>query len=172
MAVPAIAKAEGLGVNVSPATVYILPEEMPDGLEREMVLLPMFNTPFWPRQMTVPLIVTAGPSAEMVVPATEKAEGFGVNVWPATVNASAAKEVSDGVVREIVLPSMAKNPDGSRLIAVPPTVTAGPPAETILPAIEKAEGFGVKVWPATANTVVEDGLARETVLPPMAKIPY
>ena len=30
-------------------------------------------------------------------------------------------------------------------MAVPPIVTAGPPAETTVPAIEKAEGFGVKV---------------------------
>ena len=93
----------------------------------------------------IPLIVTAGPSAEMVVPAIEKAEGFGVKVWPATVNASSAKRVEDGFVREMVLPPTAKTPEESSLMAVPPIVIAGPPAETTVPAKEKAVGFGVKV---------------------------
>lgn len=30
-------------------------------------------------------LITAEPPAEMKVPAMEKAEGLGVNVWPATV---------------------------------------------------------------------------------------
>ena len=38
------------------------------------------------------------------------------------------------------------------------TVRAGPPAETLVPAIEKAEGFGVKDWPATVNTPVAVGV--------------
>ena len=50
-------------------------------------------------------------------------------------------------------------------------MTAGPPALTMVPAIEKAEGFGVKVWPATAITGVADGFAREIVLLPIAKTP-
>ncbi len=54
---------------------------------------------------------------------------------------------------------------------MPSTVIAEPPAETMLPAIENADGFGVKVWPATVKIVVGDGLVRETVLLPMAKIP-
>lgn len=33
----------------------------------------------------VPSIVTPGPPAEMMVLAIGKAEGFGVNVWPAIV---------------------------------------------------------------------------------------
>lgn len=33
----------------------------------------------------VPSIVAAGPPAEMMVLAMGKKEGFGVNVWPATV---------------------------------------------------------------------------------------
>ena len=42
--------------------------------------LPIASAPDWPRLMTVPSAVTAGPPAEMVVLATEKAEGFGVKV--------------------------------------------------------------------------------------------
>ena len=45
-----------------------------------MVLLPISSAPFEPRLTMVPLIVTAGPSAEIVVPAIEKAEGFGLKV--------------------------------------------------------------------------------------------
>lgn len=47
---------------------------------REIVILPIATAPDWSRLRLVPLIVTAGPPAEMVVPATEKAEGFGVKV--------------------------------------------------------------------------------------------
>lgn len=54
---------------------------------------------------------------------------------------------------------------------MPSTVTAGPPAEMVVPAMEKADGFGVKVWPATANTGVADGIVRVTVLLPMTKPP-
>lgn len=38
------------------------------------------------RLITVPARVTIEPSIEMRVPAIEKAERFGVNIWPATVN--------------------------------------------------------------------------------------
>lgn len=41
---------------------------------------------------------------------------------------------------------------------VPATVTAGPPAGIVVPAIEKAEGYGVKDWPATVNTPVAVGV--------------
>ena len=142
-----------------------------DGLGRGTVLLPMANAPLGPRLTTVPLIVTAGPFAERVVPAIEKAVGLGVNTWPATVYACAANGVDNGFVREIVVLPIANAPDLSRLMAVPATVTAGPPAETIVPATEKAEGLGVKVWPATASTGVGDGSVREMVLLPIARIP-
>ena len=36
-------------------------------------------------------------------------------------------------------------PDGWRVMIVPSIVTAGPPAETVVPAMENAEGLGVKV---------------------------
>lgn len=54
----------------------------------------------------------------MMLPAIEKAEGFGVKVWPAT----AKRGVAGGSVREIVLLPMAKTPDESRLIFIPSTV--------------------------------------------------
>ncbi len=110
-----------------------------------MVELPISNAPFGPRLTMVPLIVMAGPSAEIVVPAMEKAEGFGVKVWPATVNAFVAKGVDEGSVRDIVVLPIANAPDSSRLMVVPSTVIAEPPAETMLPAMENAVGFGVKV---------------------------
>ncbi len=37
---------------------------------------------------------------------------------------------------------------------VPSTVTAGPPAETVVPAIEKNEGFGVNTWPAAVYALL------------------
>ena len=37
---------------------------------------------------------------------------------------------------------------------VPSIVTAGPPAETMLAAMENAEGLGVNVWPATVYTLL------------------
>ena len=52
------------------------------------MLDPTIRVPECWRLMTVPARVTAEPPAEMRVPAMEKAEGFGVNVWPATVNAA------------------------------------------------------------------------------------
>ena len=49
----------------------------------------------------------------------------------------------------------------------PATATAGPPAEIVVPALEKAEGFGVKGWPATVDTPVavgmDDGVGGEMV---------
>ena len=42
--------------------------------------LPIAKAPDGPRLTMVPLIVTAGPFAEMVVPAIEKVEGFGVKI--------------------------------------------------------------------------------------------
>lgn len=37
---------------------------------------------------------------------------------------------------------------------MPSTEIAGPPTEIIVPAIEKPEGFGVKVWPAIVYTLL------------------
>ena len=86
------------------------------------------------------------------------------------MNIFAAKEGDDGVVREIVLPPIAELPDGSRLMVVLPTLKAEPPAEILLPAVEMAEGFGVKVWP-TAKTAADMGFVREKVLLPSTNIP-
>ena len=49
----------------------------------------------------------------------------------------------------IVLDPTTKVPEGWRLMTVPPTVTAGPPAEMVVPAMENAAGLGVNTWPAT-----------------------
>ena len=58
---------------------------------------------------------------------------------------------------------------------VPATVIAGPPAEIEVPAIENAEGFGVKDWPATVYTPVAVGVEKnvgsEIVELPIANAP-
>lgn len=43
------------------------------------MLVPMTSLPEGPKLTNVPEIVTPGPPAERVVPATENADGFGVN---------------------------------------------------------------------------------------------
>ena len=73
-----------------------------------------------------------------------------------------------GVGRVKALLPMINTPEGSRLTTVPSTVTAGPPAETAVPAIGKAEGFGVITWPATVKTRL---FGRLILLVPIAKIP-
>lgn len=54
-------------------------------------------------------------------------------------------------------------------MTVPSTVTAGPPAEIVVPAMEKAEGLGVNTWPATVNALLEG--RRSTVELPIANAP-
>lgn len=41
---------------------------------------------------------------------------------------------------------------------VPATVTVGPLAGIVIPAIEKAEGYEVKDWPTTVNISVAVGV--------------
>ncbi len=45
----------------------------------------------------------------------------------------------------VVLVPMTKLPEGPKLTSVPESVAPGPPADIVVPAIEKAVGFGVKV---------------------------
>ena len=103
----------------------------------------MASAPDCPRLMAVPSIVTAGPPAESMVPAMGNAEGFGVNVWPATVYALSGVYGESG--RTTVELPIANAPDRPRLMTVPLTVIAGPSAEMVVPAIRNAEGFGVKI---------------------------
>ena len=71
-----------------------------------------------------------------------------------------------GIVK-VLLP-MANTPEGPRLTIVPSTVTPGSPAEMVVPAIGKAEGFGVISWLATVNTPLA---GRLSLLVLKAKIP-
>jgi len=73
-----------------------------------------------------------------VVPATEKAEEFGVIVWPATTIALSMEVSEVGVERENVMLPIAKAPDWSRLIIVSSTVWAGPLGEVSALLSEKA----------------------------------
>ena len=66
-----------------------------------------------------------------------------------------------------MLPPISSNSEVPKLIRVPEMVIPGPPAVRVVPAIEKAVGSGVKVWPATVRAVGD----RCTVLLPMSSIP-
>jgi len=71
------------------------------------------------------------PPSEIVVPATEKAEGFSVIVWPATTIVLSIGVTEVGVERENVMLPIAKAPDWSKLIIVSSTVWAGPPIQSL-----------------------------------------
>lgn len=78
--VPAIAKAEGLGVKTwSPIVMAVgTPGEAAE-VASASVLLPITNpAPEDCKLITVPATVIPGPPAEIVVPAISKAEGLGV----------------------------------------------------------------------------------------------
>lgn len=60
-------------------------------------------------------------------------------------------ETGDVVPIVTVLEPMTNTPDGPRLIGVPEIVTPFPPGNIVVPAIEKAVGLAVKVWPPTAK---------------------
>jgi len=51
----------------------------------------------------------------------------------------------------VLLPTT--NPAVPSEIGVPPTVTAGPPSDSVVPAISMAVGFTVKVWPSVTMTL-------------------
>ena len=76
-----------------------------------IVLDPRINVPEGWRLMMVPATVMAGPPAYMIVPAMENAEGFGVNISPATVNAVVARRVGDEVGSDIVMLPKASDPE-------------------------------------------------------------
>ena len=116
------------------------------GDERSIVLPPISNNPPVPKLIGLPEIVIPGPPAVRVVPAIEKAVGFGVNVWLAIVRA-----VGD---RLIVLLPMFRIPEGFRLMLVPEMVMPGLPGERVVLAILKPEGFAMKVCPAADKMVV------------------
>ena len=123
-----------------------------------MVLDPTIRVPEGWGLMTVPATAKAEPPAEIIVPAMDKAAGFGANVCPATANGESLGKAGDGVRSGMVGPPIAHAPNRPRLTMAPATATAGPPAEIVVPALEKAEGFGVKGWPATVNTPVAVGV--------------
>ena len=65
---------------------------------------------------------------------------------PLPVNATSPGPLVDVVAESVtVLLPTSNTPDASKLIGVPKTVTPGPPAEMVVPSIENAVGFAVKV---------------------------
>ena len=54
-------------------------------------------------------------------------------------------------------------------------MAAGPPAETTVPSMGKAEGLGVKGWPAAVYTLLgegSEGVGREIVLVSICNAPF
>ena len=73
--------------------------------------------------------------------------------YPFPVNAARPSPLVDlAGDNVVVLLPMSKTPDACKLIGVPDIVTPGPPAEMVVPSIEKSVGFAVKTCPATVNT--------------------
>ena len=157
----------GLGLGLAfhePELVAAVPEtELAD--VKVMELLPMSRTPEGFKLTRVPLIVTSGPPAEIVVQSIEKAVGLGVETSPPTVYTL----LGDG--RMVLLPVF-RVPEVPNLTTVPSMATPGPPADMVVPSIEKDFGLGLKTSFPTVNTVGEAGLAESNiVLLPMSKAP-
>lgn len=109
------------------------------------VLVPM-TRPEGPSEIVVPEMVMAAPFAERVVPAMEKAVELAVNVVPATLKI----DWKDGAARgRVLLPII--RAEGPSETGVPEIVTAGPPWEMVVPAMEKAVGLAVNVLWATVK---------------------
>lgn len=143
---PATEKADGFGVIVWPAmTKRPLVGDAAVGVGILKVLLPIIKAPEGPRLITVPSVVAAGPTTEIVIPAMERAEGFGVIVWPAITNALLAARIDFGVGMANELLPRTKRPDGPRLMIVPPIVCAKPLGEMVASLTVKAVGLAVKV---------------------------
>lgn len=103
------------------------------------------------RLTTAPEIVMPDAPALSVTPSTTTKEGCDcVSIWkPSMIVISDEDEkVAWGVRSGIVLEPRSSVPDGWRVMIVPSSVTAGPPAEIVVPAMENAEGLGVNVWSA------------------------
>lgn len=69
----AIGNAVGFGVKTWFPTVKAVGDS-------SVILVPIIRLPDCPKLTVVPEIVIPGPPAEIVVPATEKAVGFAVNI--------------------------------------------------------------------------------------------
>ena len=152
MVVPSSGKAVGLGVKTWFPTVYTFGVGEAASRPREMVLLPIFRRPEGPKLTIVPSTVAPGPPAEIVVPSMENAVGLGVKTWAPIVYAVGETSLTG---RDIVLPPISKMPEAPSLIGVPSIVIPGPPAEMVVPSIEKAVGLGVKTSPPTVSGVGE-----------------
>lgn len=105
-----------------------------------VILVPITKLPDFSKLTGVPEIVTPGPPAEIFVPATKKAVGLAVKVWPPTVKTDGEASL-DSI---LVLVPMTKFPEGPKLTNVPEIVTPGPPADSVVPAIANAAVLGVK----------------------------
>ncbi|KAK3170359.1 hypothetical protein OEA41_009746 [Lepraria neglecta] len=125
----------------------------------------MSKTPEVFKLTRLPLIVTPRPPAEIVVQSIEKAVGLGVKTSPPTVYTL----LDD---RRMMLLPMSRVSEVSNLTILPSMVTPGPPANMVVPSIEKDFGLGLKTSFPTVKTVGEAGLAESNiVLLPMSKIP-
>ena len=149
---PSTGKAVGLGLKTWFPTVYAVGVGKAASRPREMVLLPILKRPEGPKLTIVPSTVAPGPPADIVVPSMENAVGLGVKTWAPMVYAVGETSLTG---RDIVLPPISKMPEDPNLIGDPSTVIPGPPAEMVVPSIEKAVGLGVKISPPTVSAVGE-----------------
>ena len=132
----------------------------------------MTSTPEGASETGVPEMITPDPPAVSVVPSMENADGLAVKVWPAMVKISPAlgEELAPAGGRVMLDDPMTRTPDGASDTGVPEIATPEPPAVSVVPSMENADGFGVKVWPPTVNTV-GDGIFRATVALPITAMP-
>ena len=123
------------------------------------------------RLMTLPEIVTPAAAALTVTPSMMAKEECATMSNPLISTSDNNAVLGNS---GIVLDPITKVLEGSSLITVPLTVAAGPPAEMVVPAMEKADGFGVNTWPATLYTLlgkILDGVGRLMVLLPIFNAP-
>lgn len=135
--------------------------------------MPISKTPFDSKLTGVPLIVTPGPPAVIVVPSIEKAVGFAVKTCPSTVKISAGVIAAEPII-SVLLPTTTKPlaaPAGASEMGVPETVMI-PPGVRVWPSMIKSEeASAVYVWPSKvitgASVMIAEALPRDWVLLPM-----
>ena len=170
--VPAIAKPAGSAVNVCPATTKT--DCVADAvlIPRLIVEEPICKCDEASRETSVPDRYTELPPGVSEDPAIGKPVGAAVKVWPATMKTS-GPTVSGLWPRPMVEEPICSCEKELRDIAVPEIVTAWPPGDMVVPAIENPVGAAVNVWPATLKIDwgADGKEGRAKVLAPLTKSP-
>ena len=170
--VPAIAKPVGWAVNICPPTAKTDCVADPASVPKVIVEEPICKRDEASRETSVPDMYIGLPPGVSVDPAIGKPVGAAVKVWPATVKIS-GPTVSGLWARPMVEETICSCEKELRDIAVPDIVTAWPPGDTVVPAIENPVGAAVNVWPATLkiDCGADGNGGRAKVLAPLIKSP-